>query len=307
MMPFIERITPDAMIDRFKEICLERHDVRVLTYILGQQKTLEWMHSIGVCKDKKLRSLIPPLPPLNLRKITAAPELQEFLWTGLVDLERIMTLYEEAAGTSAEKHLKILDFGCGCGRMSRFLNNYSSTNSIYACDVNPDHIKWCQKNLIGVQYSQNNVLPPLPYHDQMFDLVYSLSVFTHLSESTSIEWLTEMRRILKSDGVLIITIHGQAALQIIRDSIQHQAMFTLDQEQVIETINKFKEKQFIFYNYDRSTLDIAKAGEDYGNTFIYPEYIKNKWGKLGFTILDIISGGLRGWQDIVILRRTDLM
>lgn len=172
------------MVDRFKEICAQRPDLRVLLYMLGEEKILEWIQTVGVCEDEVLRKFIPPFPPLELRQITAAADLPEFLWTGLVDMDRIMTLYEKAANYVNIESPTILDFGCGCGRMVRFLNNYSVFNTIHACEVNPDHVDWCRDNLSNVQVSRCNVLPPLPYKDQMFNLIYVLSVFTHLSETT---------------------------------------------------------------------------------------------------------------------------
>lgn len=305
MKTFLEKITSTAMMERFGEICAQRPDVRVIQYILGQPKILEWVHTIGVCDDELLRALVPPLPPLELRSITAAPDLPEFLWTGLVDMERIMTLYENVAGLT-NQHPTILDFGCGCGRMVRFLRDYDSLpNSIHGCEVNADHVSWCRDNLHGIQISQCSALPPLPYQEQKFNLVYALSVFTHLSELNAANWLSEMRRVLAPNGILIVTIHGFAALTTIRDSVPHQAMFGLDRQQIVGILENFKENPFVFHKYNQDTLEIAKAGSEYGNAFIHPDYIIEKWEKAGFKVLDLLPGGLRGWQDIVILQRTD--
>jgi SAM-dependent methyltransferase len=260
------------------------------------------MHSVGVCEDEQLRSFVPPFPPLELRRITAAPDLPEFLWTGLVDMERIMTLYENVSGLEP-KRPTILDFGCGCGRMVRFLSVYAADRSIHACDVNPEHVHWCRENLVEIQVAQCDVRPRLPYEDKTFDLVYSLSVFTHLSKSAAADWLSEMHRILAPQGVLIATTHGLATLEIIKDSVQHQQMFNLDRQSAIEMIENFRAKTFVFYRYDQATLGMAKAGEEYGNAFIHPDYIYEKWGTEGFEVLDCLPGGLRGFQDVVILRR----
>src|ERR1043165_8053538 len=79
-------------------------------------------------------------------------------------------------------------------------------------------------------------MSPLPYKDQMFDLIYSLSVFTHLSENHASQWLSEMNRVLKPGGILIITIHGLTALNTIKNSALHQQMFKLVSNIVIRTI-----------------------------------------------------------------------
>jgi ubiquinone/menaquinone biosynthesis C-methylase UbiE len=215
-----------------------------------------------------------------------------------------MTLYENVTRLTELERPKILDFGCGCGRLVRFLSAYSAERSIHACDVNPDHVRWCQENLTDIQTTQCDVLPPLPYQDQTFDLVYSLSVFTHLSESNAREWLSEMHRVLAPQGILIATTAGISTLELIRDSVAQQQMFKLDRSVVVDNIGRLKEERFIFCNYDPDTLNMAKAGEEYGIAFIHPDYLYEEWGSADFEVVDFLSGGLHGYQDIVILRRS---
>lgn len=290
------------MTDRFEHICAQSAEMRVLQYILGPDKVLEWIHTLGVCGDEKLRSIVPPIPPQELRSITAAADLPVFLWTGLVDMERVMTLYRDLAGPDGTDDPAILDFGCGCGRMLRFLNNYPLPGSVHACEVNAEHVRWCQVNLASVKTLKCDALPPLPYKERTFNLVYSLSVFTHLSESAAGNWISEMRRILAPGGILIATTHGPTALEVIRDSDAHQKMFKLERQYVVDTIKDFKERQFVFSQYDRDTLAAAKAGQDYGNAFIHPDYIYNIWATEDFKLLQYLPGGLRGWQDIAVLQ-----
>jgi SAM-dependent methyltransferase len=303
MKQFLETITTGDMLGRFDEILKQRADVRVLRYMLGSQRMLEWIHSVGVCEDAPLRALAPPLPPLELRSITAAPDLPEFLWTGLVDMERVIALYDGVARMTEEEKPAILDFGCGCGRMVRFLSAYAHDFSIHACEVNPDHVHWCQENLRGIQVAQCKATPPLPYKARMFELVFSLSVFTHLSKSSAIKWLAEMHRILVPGGILIATLQGLVALEIIRDSVLHQQMFNFQRQDVIEIMESFKTGVFLFYPYDSATIEMAKAGEEYGNSFIHPAFLYEKCKSEGFEVLEYLPGGLRGWQDIVILQR----
>ena len=303
MTTFIEKTTPASMVIRFKEICAQRPDLRVLLYMLGEKRMLEWIQTVGVCEDESLASFSTPFPPLELRQITAAPDLPEFLWTGLVDIDCIMTLYEKVVNHTSMETSTILDFGCGCGRMVRFLNNYSTTNTIYACEVNPDHVDWCRDNLNNIQVSKCDALPPLPYQDQMFDLIYGLSVFTHLSENHATQWISEMKRVLKPGGILIVTIHGLTALNTIKDSSVHQKMFNLNSEIAGQTMENLQKIPFVYFKYDQNTIEMAKAGGEYGNTFIHPDYIYKNWVKEDLKVLEVIPGGLRGWQDLVILQR----
>ena len=102
----------------------------------------------------------------------------------------------------------ILDFGCGCGRVMRKWINLTETE-LNGCDYNSKLIKWCKRNLPFAIFNTNKLMPPLPYNDQKFDFVYTISVFTHLTEELQKLWLIELARVLRPEGYLIITLHGE--------------------------------------------------------------------------------------------------
>ena len=94
MSQLLERITPPELWEGFEKLSEHRPDLKTLLYILGRPRIFEWIHSVGVSAEDKLRALVPPVPPEELRQITAAPETEVFLWTGLVDVLRCLELYE---------------------------------------------------------------------------------------------------------------------------------------------------------------------------------------------------------------------
>ena len=65
-------------------------------------------------------------------------------------------------------------------------------------------------------------MPPLRFDDETFDLVYSLSIFSHLSADMVDAWLGELTRVTKPAGLVIVTFHGDKALRVIADSAEHQ-------------------------------------------------------------------------------------
>lgn len=81
----------------------------------------------------------------------------------------------------------------------------------YGADVDEDAIQWCSAHFSSSQFHSGSALPPLPYPDGHFRVVYCLSVFTHLNEPMQDSWLAELRRILQPDGLLIVTVHGHNA------------------------------------------------------------------------------------------------
>lgn len=104
---------------------------------------------------------------------------------------------------------KILDWGCGPGRVIRHLPNAIGNGcQYYGTDYNKQSIDWCSKNLPGINFNCNNLEAKLPYQDGFFDAIYGISIFTHLSEPLHYDWYKELYRILKPDGIMLLTTQG---------------------------------------------------------------------------------------------------
>jgi ubiquinone/menaquinone biosynthesis C-methylase UbiE len=103
----------------------------------------------------------------------------------------------------------ILDFGCGCGRMLRWWEDLPS-GVLHGCDYNRELVDWSQRHLKFATVRGNELSPPLPYEDASFDLLYALSIFTHLTTDMAGRWLTEMHRVVRPGGLVWFTAHGKA-------------------------------------------------------------------------------------------------
>ena len=104
---------------------------------------------------------------------------------------------------------KVLDWGCGPGRIIRHLPMLMGQNSsFYGTDYNSKTIDWDTKNLKGFHFNNNTLEASLPYEENTFDLIYGISIFTHLSEKAHYEWYTELYRVLKPGGVMFLTMQG---------------------------------------------------------------------------------------------------
>ncbi len=86
----------------------------------------------------------------------------------------------------------------------------ASGPSFFGSDYNPALVSWCRENLDFAQFEVNALEPPLPFEDEQFDLVYSLSVFTHLTEPLQHRWMAELRRVTRQGGLILFTTRGDA-------------------------------------------------------------------------------------------------
>lgn len=107
------------------------------------------------------------------------------------------------------KNKRILDWGCGPGRIIRHLPYVIGNDcEYYGTDYNKKSIYWCSKNLTGIQFNNNSLSAQLPYDDNFMDIIYGISIFTHLSEKLHYDWYNELYRILKHDGIMFLTTQG---------------------------------------------------------------------------------------------------
>ena len=286
---------------RLRELAEQRPKVRVILSMLGAERHPEWAHTLGAISDPILRSLVAPIPPVNLRSIVANPTEEVFLWEGFRDTCRFMDLFKEWTENEYPERPRILDFGCGCGRLTRFLSMVPNL-SVSACDLNPDHIEWCQQNLPNIVATVNRPEPPLPFTSGAFDFAYLLSVFTHLREPATMAWIVELSRVVRPGGLVIITTHGYLTLQTIERSTAHQKLVEISGEKAAEIALAMKDDGYVYVPYRPEVQVNANVNTEYGNSFIDPDHAKASWSS-HFEVLTHIPGDLRGWQDVYVLRR----
>ena len=150
-----------------------------------------------------------PLPPARLRvMVDGSGDPERFDRTGRRASAMIAsTLAKE--GVALESLGSILDFGCGCGRVARHWVGLRGP-ALHGCDYNRQLVAWSRSNLDFMEVRENGLEPPLPYEDGRFDLVYAVSVFTHLNDSMARLWLDELARVVRPRGRVLLTTHGSA-------------------------------------------------------------------------------------------------
>jgi SAM-dependent methyltransferase len=103
---------------------------------------------------------------------------------------------------------RVLDFGCGAGRTLRHFLAEAAEAEIWGADIDAASIEWLQASLCPPLHAARCApAPPLPL-DPGFDLIWAISVFTHLTD-TSLAWLLELHRLLAPGGLLVATYMGR--------------------------------------------------------------------------------------------------
>jgi len=158
----------------------------------------------------------PDLPPYSLRCLSGSKTgfhavgpwfLQEFQRLGLL-----------------RKDCRVLDVGCGCGRLSHVFANSATLRDwnvrYVGMDIDGKSVIWCQKNITphnpnftfyhadlwSKSYNPNGKQTAkefrFPHEDQSFDLIVLTSIFTHLLEEDLQQYLRELFRLLHPEGAV---------------------------------------------------------------------------------------------------------
>jgi SAM-dependent methyltransferase len=223
-----------------------------------------------------------PMPPERLQIRVAGAAAGEFHATGVAAARRIAEILE-AAGHPLARQRTILDFGCGPGRLAACLHELHPRARLHACDIDAEAIGWARAALPDVaRFSVSDAEPPLPFDDASFDLVYAISVFTHLPEDLQTAWLGELRRILKPGGILLTTTLNPAAYDL-PAPVKADGVAT----------------GFAYWGDVAVTEGLP---DFYRLAYHSHDYVRRKWGR-DFEVLHVGDHDLNGTQDAVVLRR----
>lgn len=148
------------------------------------------------------------LPPPALRRaVGRTHSREEFERVGRQVADDLMSAFE-ATREPGEEYPRWLDFGCGAGRVAHWLDRHPGIE-IYGADVDARAIRWLRRGRGGDRFRLSSSQPPLPFAASSFDVAYAVSVFTHLDEGSQLEWLEELRRVLRPGGILLASTHAE--------------------------------------------------------------------------------------------------
>lgn len=152
-----------------------------------------------------------PLPGPDLVHLTQGLHDPEFYRCTIIPAALNTVAYLEHAGYDSRVPRRVLDFGCGSGRLLVGWHALAGGHTLAGCDINAELVDWARAHLPpGIDLRVSLPLPPLPYADASFDTVFAVSVFTHLALDSQRRWVDELRRILKPGGALLVTLHGSS-------------------------------------------------------------------------------------------------
>jgi SAM-dependent methyltransferase len=148
-----------------------------------------------------------PLPPAYFLYETYMSDYERYMEDGRIAAQEIT---DWTLPYLPINPLMVMEWGCGVARIVRHLPAILPEDAgIFACDINEKMIKWDSENIKGIEFSRTGHLPPTSYSPGQFNIVYAISVFTHIDGREHLPWILEMHRILIPGGIFLFTTHGK--------------------------------------------------------------------------------------------------
>jgi ubiquinone/menaquinone biosynthesis C-methylase UbiE len=238
------------------------------------------------------------LPPLSLVQNIGSPAVVDFVWVGISTFEDLIHRFR------VRPDWTVFDLGCGCGRLAiPFVRYLKGEGKYYGVDVWPEGIDWCREHLPegvfhclkvednyyyqearkGVKNTFNLSFIP----DNSVDLIFGISVFTHLVRSDIEIYLKEFKRILAPGRCAYLSCF--IIDKYFEEYRKDTGLFTSLVEETPGEFHAFKGQDF-FAGYALETLKSMLA--EAGLSLVFHEL--GSWAR---------KPGSRSYQDILIIER----
>ena len=175
--------------------------------------------------------------------------IRDYLADGWRTMSELVLLLEEV-NHPLLRTKSVLEFASGHGRFTRHLVKALGAERVVANDVVVDSVEFARKTF-GVEGFVSPSVPEQVQWNQQHDLVFVLSLFTHLPASTWSRWLRRIFDMVAPGGVLVFTTHGAEAVR--------KQNVTLDENG---------------YFFVASSESNAIDGQEYGTTFTSEAFVR---------------------------------
>jgi len=240
---------------------------------------------------------ITPPSPDNMMRIGSYREFDAFVRNGRSIADRVAAHIKEFAPASGP--LTVLDFGAGVGRVALPMW-FDYKMLTHVCDVDASAMEYLAKTFDEVDVKTTNFKPPLPYDDNTFDVVYSISIWTHLHADDQIAWLKEMRRIIKPGGYLMATTSSYKAIDHRKNGMKIPTWQDVTYDDLRREGILYRESPTLYLEA-HSKKYFPGITDSYGQTSNDPAYIINHWSEI-FEIKRHYINDIGGIQDMNILK-----
>jgi SAM-dependent methyltransferase len=148
-----------------------------------------------------IRALLPDVPDAALQERWNGVSGAALAAQSVAFYRQLRERYDGDLGAA-----RVLDFGCGWGRLTRYLARDVAPGNLYGCDPDEEILDVCRHAGVPATLARSDRVPERLPFDGPFDLAFAFSVFTHLSEPAHERCLAALHAALAPGATLVVTI-----------------------------------------------------------------------------------------------------
>jgi 2-polyprenyl-3-methyl-5-hydroxy-6-metoxy-1,4-benzoquinol methylase len=214
--------------------------------------------------------------------------------------------YGDQLGRPLQTDAHVLDFGCGWGRILRFFLKDCGPANLWGIDVDPELVGICRTTMNCATFDAIDPLPPTAFQDESFDVVVAYSVFSHLAEHASIAWVKEITRLLRPNGMMVVTTEAREFIELCRSLRGREHEFGWHKA----LANSFVDTEAAYRAYDAGEFLYAPTGggsyrpaDFYGEALIPEDYVRTRWTKY-LQFIDFVSDPRVLPQALIVMQKS---
>jgi SAM-dependent methyltransferase len=231
-----------------------------------------------------------------LRASVGQPSVRAYLDEGAVVAGEVQDLLRRL-GRPLATFESLCDLASGPGKVLLALDAPTPAR-LSAIDVNRPAIEWLRRRRPDVDARAEPPLPPTSFPPEAFDLVLSISLFTHLDESSHLAWVSEVARLLRPGGLGLITVHGETAYEGFRAG--NRLGISAAQLAALRARAPLEDEGFVFEPEPRPEQRIPGVATGWGLAFHSHRYIRERWSP-HLLVKQILPAALNFRQDAVVV------
>lgn len=167
-------------------------------------------------------------------------------WRTAVELQQALDLSSKTLGRSSS----FLEFASGHGRFTRHLARILPKGALTVSDVVPGSVDFLHETM-GVDGFYSDVDPGKISIPGKYEVIFVLSLFSHLPSSTWSKWFKVLFAALQPHGVLVFSTHGLKCANLIGVEMSESG-----------------------YEFYPSSESSALDGQTYGCAYAGPSYVQ---------------------------------
>jgi len=186
---------------------------------------------------------------------------------------------------------RILDLPCGHGRCGRVLRSRFPQAELTVCDIDRDGVDFCASRLNATGVYSSRDFDKLDLQCS-YELIWVSSLITHLNSRYTVKFIKRMEGRLSEEGLLVLSNHGQFAVDRI---VAEEYLYGLNTTSLECLVEQYNLLGYGYVDYD--------GVEGYGVSLISRHWLEGLFSDGQCMIADYLEHELDNHHDVIFVKK----